>query len=379
MSTLAGRRQPPDPTALVGTLLSYDVEAYPIPDLFQDCVSDFLKKNGLRPSRPLGELHHAVDFERLSELTPFLFSMLNGSEFQTLYRRFIEDVIAPLFPKPIGYQWVPNPRVHLPKGRTVQYHTDEWYGHGPNAFNFWLPMTRAYGSNTLRAASLADSIRLCRQFERDKLPQHEINKRSALSVTPVECGPGQIYVFNARCLHGTEQNRTPQTRVSMDFRILQRGDSSGDKPLGAYYRTLADAVTRKTSSVTVSKPLHAAAYVYPRYGFTRFVSQPHQRLIIDAFARKNSAIVVDEETEIRTMPHHPALLQLATGAGLKKINAVILFSVLCLPPKAQDRTKILRTAKASGVRVLFASESLHYPDRHSEADIEETYRSLARA
>lgn len=379
MSIRAGKNKSNDPIKLVGTLRDYDLRQFPFPELFEECVAGFLKKKGLGSVRQLSQIHKVIDFKQLSELMPWLYKMINEPEFQKLYRRYIEKVIAPLFPDSISYQWVPNPRVQLPKGKTVQYHTDEWYGHGTNMFNFWLPMTPAYGSNTLLAASLRDSVMLCRQFEREKSPQQRINQRSAAYVRPIECRPGQLFIFNARCIHGTEQNQTPDTRISMDFRILREGDSSGDKPLTAYYRSLHQTAKQSVSLSPSAKPSHAAAYVYPRYGFTRYVSQPHQRLIIDAYAKKMNAMIVDEETEIRTMPHHPALLQLATGSGLEKINMVILFSVLCLPPNREDRKKILRTAQSSGVRLCFASESLCFPTISSAADIESHYQRLSDA
>jgi hypothetical protein len=368
-----------NPRRLINSLLHYDIDTYPFTKMFKDSIYSFLKKKGISRRPELDQLHHVVDSPLLSDLYKWLYAMLNGPELQRLYRRYIEKEIAPIFPSGFVYQWIPNPRIQMPHGRTVQYHTDEWYGHGPGVFNFWMPITRAYGSNTLLAASRADSLKWCKRFEREKLPQQEINRRSATLVRAVECGPGSVYVFNAQCIHGTEQNRTTHTRISMDFRILRHGELSGDKPITEYFRSLSQSKGPVRRLGQKPRSFAAAAYIYPRYGFTKFVSQPNQRLIIDAFAKRRNAVIVDEETEIRTMAHHPALLQLATGSGLERINAVILYSVLCLPPGVQDRMKIYRTAKKSGVRLFFANEALEFPNPSSEAILEKRHRQLIRA
>ena len=86
----------------------------------------------------------------------------------------------------------------------------EYEKHESAEINFWVPLTAAYGSNTLYAESepeLAD-------------------------FNPFELEPGQGARFNGQqCRHYTVPNRTEHTRVSIDFRAvplsLYRGDYAG--------------------------------------------------------------------------------------------------------------------------------------------------------
>ena len=40
------------------------------------------------------------------------------------------------------------------------------------------------------------------------------------AATPVELDPGQFIAFDPRCLHATQYNETPSTRISIDARVL---------------------------------------------------------------------------------------------------------------------------------------------------------------
>jgi hypothetical protein len=113
------------------------------------------------------------------------------------YLDLVRDVADRCFDEPLLYQRVPTFRVQLPDNVAVgEFHTDGDYNHQVGELNFWVPLTRAWGTNTLW---LAD----------------EDGRRS------VDLDPGSIFVFDGvRTRHGNLVNRTDFTRVSIDFRIL---------------------------------------------------------------------------------------------------------------------------------------------------------------
>lgn len=104
----------------------------------------------------------------------------------------------------IVYQTVPTFRVQIPGNLSVgEFHTDKDYNHGEEEINWWIPVTRAYGTNTVWIES-------------------EPNKKD---YQPYELGPGQALIFSgANLSHGNKVNDTPHTRVSLDFRVVPARD-----------------------------------------------------------------------------------------------------------------------------------------------------------
>jgi hypothetical protein len=58
------------------------------------------------------------------------------------------------------------------------------------------------------------------------------------------------------------------------------------------------------------------------------------------------------------MSHHPMLLSMSQGLSTHKIDAVVLFSVLCLPEAREDREKIYSSSIESGTKLFFANEGV---------------------
>jgi len=139
-------------------------------------------------------------------------------EFVVCYNRLIRDVIRPLYNEPILYQTFPTFRVHLPDNIAVgAFHTDSEFGHPAGEVNYVLPMTDSGNTASIWVESEPGKM----DFE------------------PMEMFTGEIIEFLGNKLtHGNKVNRTGQTRVSIDFRVL---------PLSKYSEVnIGESLTQKT-------------------------------------------------------------------------------------------------------------------------------------
>jgi hypothetical protein len=111
-----------------------------------------------------------------------------------LYRRLLAELLGDGL-REVYVQRVPTFRVHLRGSVAVgSWHRDSDFGHDPAEVNYWLPLTRAYDSNT---------VWICG--------------------APVAAEYGDVVVFDgAGLLHGNVVNETPHSRVSFDFRVIPR-------------------------------------------------------------------------------------------------------------------------------------------------------------
>lgn len=319
------------------------------------------------PLRAISDLHERAPARGLAPLYKAAYDAMGGSAFRELYRGLLDKAVRPLFPGDILWQRKPGIRIHVPGARTVQYHTDQWYGHGGEVVNIWLPLTDAEGTNSLHLATLRDSLEEVARLEAAKPAMPEINARLRAICKPIAVPYGAFHVFNASCAHGSEENLSGRTRVSLDFRLLLPGVHAGSKSPDAYYE--GHAASAPAGDWTPRSPAGSDAilYIYPCHGYTRFLSAHAQRLVCQDFAVSRGLKAVAEETEIHSMAHHPTLLHLAEGKGTHAVGDIVLFSVLCLPEDGADRERVYRTVSAAGTRLHFAAENAAFPAQGAEA------------
>ena len=156
--------------------------------------------------------------DRESKLISIFYNYFdNNEEFNILYKKFIKEFILKLFPdeKLIIYQKTPNIRFHIPNksnigkldsdpdNNIIGLHCDNQVGHYENELNIILPLTLMFDSNTI-------------QFE--KKPNSKISYDQYESLTLIS-NCISINYFN-KCMHYNKINKTNNTRVSFDFRII---------------------------------------------------------------------------------------------------------------------------------------------------------------
>ena len=126
----------------------------------------------------------------------------NWTEFYELYDNFIHNEVTKLLDEPFHYQKWPTFRVHIPNDQAIHtFHSDgdPLHKHPPGEINFFLPLTRCYGTNTIWVES----------------------QPMKLDFKPIELKYGQYSMFNGnQCMHGNKPNKTSLTRISFDFRII---------------------------------------------------------------------------------------------------------------------------------------------------------------
>lgn len=121
-------------------------------------------------------------------------------EMETLYEKFIEDVISPLYGEDFLYQRFPTFRVHLNGNVAVgAFHNDASFGHPAGEINYIIPLTNSYDTASVWIES-------------------EPGKEDFFAVYMMI---GQLIQFNGNQLtHGNKVNVEGRTRCSMDFRVL---------------------------------------------------------------------------------------------------------------------------------------------------------------
>tara|TARA_R110000824_G_scaffold93267_2_gene225702 strand:- start:854 stop:1504 length:651 start_codon:yes stop_codon:yes gene_type:complete len=120
--------------------------------------------------------------------------------FKNLYDRFIKEFLTAQVECEFHYQRFPTFRIHQPDNVGVfEFHKDKDYNHSEHEINIFMPITKAYGSNTVWVESKEDKG----------------------DFSPMEAEYGEVFIWDgANLKHGNKTNETNQTRVSFDYRVL---------------------------------------------------------------------------------------------------------------------------------------------------------------
>ena len=123
-----------------------------------------------------------------------------ADQLNDLYVSFVKHLAESFNYSEIIYQKIPTFRVHQVDNLGVgEWHKDKTYNHEVNELNFWLPFTDTYETNTIWCES----------------------KEDLGDYMPYNVKYGEVLVFSgANLTHGNKINETEDTRISMDFRLV---------------------------------------------------------------------------------------------------------------------------------------------------------------
>ncbi len=124
-----------------------------------------------------------------------------GCSFLNIYQDFVQNFVSTVLnDSKLIYQKTPTFRVHLCGNKAVgEFHKDSDYNHPINEINFFIPMTKAYNTNTIWIETKPGS----EEYE------------------PIDLEYGEAFMFNGGIYkHGNKINKTSRTRVGFDFRVI---------------------------------------------------------------------------------------------------------------------------------------------------------------
>jgi hypothetical protein len=179
--------------------ISYDTQKFP----FREIVSDILEIG----NNPLEDLHLLENYGLLSreqdQKTKWHKKYYDNfkTKFLPTYLELIRDIKERFEYQELIYQQIPTFRVQLGDGNVAvgEWHKDKTYEHGTTEVNFWMPFVNTNPFNSVWTESSEDKG----------------------DYKPYLVNYGEILVFNgANLKHGNKKNESNETRVSVDFRLV---------------------------------------------------------------------------------------------------------------------------------------------------------------
>lgn len=183
-------------------VLDFNKEEYPFKELVEDLYD--IKLNELDDNLDHKEGTVGADTDSVWHKTFYNKIREGYPEFVSLYKKFIQNFLKPLFvdEEKLIYQKLPSFRVCQPGGKAVyipHYDGDALHKHPPGEINIFMPLTKAYGNNSM----YLESIPGLGDFK------------------SVDLDYGDVLMFYGnRQRHFNKYNDTGKTRCSFDFRVI---------------------------------------------------------------------------------------------------------------------------------------------------------------
>jgi sporadic carbohydrate cluster 2OG-Fe(II) oxygenase len=350
-------------------ILKFDRKRHPFDSKVAECVRRHLAATEISGDSPiLSKLHEFARPKDLDDIYAAIYDLFLTAEFIQPYENLCGQIIKEKFAGKAAYQRVPSVRIQMPGQTSVNYHTDEWYGHGHNVQNFWLPLTAVSGTNSLYVSDEQTSLSITEQIRGEKNSIEEMNKLARRACHPLSMKFGEVYCFNSHIIHGTERNDTDQTRVSFDFRMLQDGDDRGMKDESFFV-----SPGQQTETVN-ARHRTSLIYIGKRRGFTQVISQKYQALLCNRYAAENHISASVAETELSGFDHLPALWNMVSGTYAGSFSDLIIFSAFLLPENPTARMKLANECKARQLTLHFVAEDIIARPENMLEQVEAGYR-----
>ena len=273
-----------------------------INDLISDRIYQSIENKISKSDFQLEKLHEYIELDEKPKLLNEVYSLFREKEFQEHYDCLCARLIKRFNDVTTRYQSIPSIRMQLPGDVSVDFHADMFYGHGPEVINYWMPITKVFKSNSMYIIDEKDSENLINTAKKSKQSIKDFNKKCIELSKPLNLEYGQIYKFNSTLLHGTLTNKTDQTRVSIDFRMVEGNNSIGLKDSSFFIEK------RGANQAEVLHKKKRAMVYFNREGKEDLLpSQKYQQLSILEFCSEREFNPVRLETELSGFDYFPAL------------------------------------------------------------------------
>ena len=297
-------------------ILDYDQSAFD----FRNLALNYLRAELYPDLVDLEDIHLILNKDQSVEsVRQLFFDFFRTSEFQSTYHDFSASLIKTDLTGYSIIQKTPTIRVQFPGTLSVSFHTDEWYGHHPEARTLWVPITRLEPTNTLQFCfSDKDNKALKNQLKSDLFTLDQINELVYTKSNPVIIGYGQCISFPATCHHGTMNSKEDSTRISFDFRFVKDSDQLGTKPSTNYVAFDGNKWNPLNDHLKPLRLIMLSNYIED-------VSTKNQVLFINAYCNANHHTIVGAESEIISLDYMPVLEKYLTSQD-SHYDGVAIFS-----------------------------------------------------
>ena len=164
-------------------------------------------------------LHKHISNKKINKFRINIFNQMNTNSFNDSYFKLCKNYLNEIVGNEIAGQKKINLSIQMPNdiSSILPIHSDTWAGDSPYEVVVWVPLTRAYKTNSMYIIPYDRFMK--KKFNKIVFKNNiEIYKKFQKDLDFVKLKYGQILIFNQNLPHGNQKNLTKITRWSFNCR-----------------------------------------------------------------------------------------------------------------------------------------------------------------
>lgn len=302
-------------------------------------------------------IHEHFAVNELINLRKHFEKYTKGSEFNALLDEWLAEYVSTKIDGDDYFvQQTPNVRVVIPNqeklGRLLPFHSGYWTGYDNHTYTCWVPLTKAWDSNTMHVMSWEKSIETVKTIYDNQSSYEEMERLCCENSWPVNLDYGQVWMFNQGHLHGNINNETGVSRVSFDVRVVSTKSEFEFRKPGSYYRLPGDSAEDNFNKLNTegrwlvfTDPCSNFTYPAPHYMIREFMFQYAKNVGIKPVEWMNEYYMID---------WHPQFKFRLT----QDYAGIMLPSLFSFNATAEEVEAMLLDGVSKGKQFLFCDENL---------------------
>ena len=166
--------------------IRYDTKSMPFHDALLAACTEFTTDRYGKTLQSLEALHTLVPPTDIAALYGQIYRCVDAPAFKRPYAMLGRQLVDELFQGRAAFQRIPSIRLHFVGQKSVQFHTDEWYGHGPDVVNCWAPLVSVAGNNSMFVLTPEQSAELAEVFAHERMSIRRMNERMRERARPLD-------------------------------------------------------------------------------------------------------------------------------------------------------------------------------------------------
>ena len=218
----------------------FDVKKKKDLNFFVNNIKKTIKKHKPKFDGNLSKIHKNVSHKEINNIRIDCFRKINSSDWIDKIKIIFGEQMYYLLGQDLLIQSKINVSIQMPddKNSILNPHSDCWSADSPFQLNLWIPLTRAYSTNSMFLLDNNYSLDLLKKISKNK---KNIKIKKPKSKDFIKIKYGQALIFNPGILHGNVLNKTKDTRVSLNVRfksVFSPGPDlqNPDRKYGTYYK-----------------------------------------------------------------------------------------------------------------------------------------------
>jgi len=328
-------------------ILNFNTKLFPFKEIILNVIFNMNNK-AKNKYYALDKIHNYNNLDDINIIYKKIYNLFRQKIFLSIYQDFCNKLIKSHFSKNTIYQKIPSVRIQLPYQKSVNFHNDNFYGHGENIKNIWLPLTTVSKSNSLYYLNKKKSDSLIKQIIKDKMTIDEINKASLIKSQSLEMEYGQYFLFDSKIIHGTKINRSGRSRISIDFRFSEDGE------IGLKDYSFYSNKKKNNKKIKVRK---CVCYFNRSLHSNKLPSQKYQQILCLEYCSDNFLNPIILETELNGFNYFPVLKNLIQKSIVQKYRDIVIYSRNNLPINSNQKKTVLVLLKKYKINLHFVIEN----------------------